>query len=126
FLLARVIIENGSDRTSEKLLVSKTDGAHSHNPHDDDDDDDDDDEKQTVKDAILFDGVVREGESLSFAIIAIDGRDLKESTLFERDFDADLGILSWLGEYEGTGKCKLSAKYSVDEITESSAGGDTD
>ena len=60
------------------------------------------------------------------AIIAIDGRDLKESTLFERDCDADLWIRSWLGEYVGTGKCKLSLKYGLDEITENSASGDTD
>ncbi len=99
------------------MLGSTKHGGHSHNTHD---------EKQTLKNVTLFDGVVLEGESLSLALIAIDGRDLKELVLFERDFDADLGIRSWLGEYEGNGKCGMSLKYGIDEIDENSSGGDTD
>lgn len=132
-LLSRVTISNGSERVSERLLLSSD--RHEDDQQEDDQQEDDQQEDDhhrhcrhcrhghTIKGAILFDGVVREGESLTLAILAVHVEHATTNVLFRREFEGSTGISSWLGEHEDRGTGRFKLEYGIDEIGDNGQGG---
>ncbi|SPJ87237.1 uncharacterized protein FTOL_12199 [Fusarium torulosum] len=119
FLVRVSMGRNGDYRIGERLLAPKRDKSF-------DNDDGGYDCGMAIKHEVIFDGIVREGESLSLTILEIHTRDGEKTELFYHKFDGNFGIRPWLGEHSGAGKQCFRIKYGVDEVDDGGAGAETD